>query len=285
MNKDLPSLDVIIPCFNEELEIGGCLDALLVQEAEINCIIAVDNNSTDKTQLIIKQYERQYPGKVKYVFEESQGVIPARDKGFSESQSDVMARIDADTRVSKVWARALRDFYAQNPSAVAGTGLTEFYDLPARRITRFLAWLFMDVGNKVSGGSVHLYGANMSIRRSAWDEVKSTVNMRKDIMEDLSIGVALGNKGHKTSQIRDAFALVSGRRLRTSPRQFAKYNMQWPRTYSAYGKHLQAFLTGIPAVFGIVFQVIAAFLLQWHDPRTNKFRLRKVSNYEQRVIP
>lgn len=285
MSKELPTLDVIIPCYNEELEIGGCLDALLAQEAEINCILVVDNNSTDKTQSIIKRYERQYPGKVKYVFEGSQGVIPARDRGFLESQSDVMARIDADTRVAKTWARSLRNFYSQNPGAVAGTGSTEFYDLPARKATRFLAWLFMDVGNKVSGGSVHLYGANMSIRRSTWDEVKDTVNMRKDIMEDLSIGIALGNKGYKTSQIRDAFALVSGRRLRTSPGQFAKYNMQWPRTYSAYGKHIQAFLTGVPAILGVAFQAVAAFLLQWHDPKTNRFRLRKVSNYEQRVIP
>lgn len=45
----LPTLDVVIPCYNEEHDIAQCLDLLLAQADDIAQIIVVDNNSTDTT--------------------------------------------------------------------------------------------------------------------------------------------------------------------------------------------------------------------------------------------
>lgn len=285
MNTSLPSLDVVVLCYNEEREIAACLDALLVQADEIQRIIVVNNNSTDTSGEILNQYRVQYPNKVFPVIEYTQGIVPARNRGLAESTAEIVARIDADTRVSGGWAKAIRAFYAAHPDIAAGTGAVEYYDLPGRQVARFFTWLFVHVVNKASGGSIDLYGANMSLRRTAWENIKDDMRMDANIMEDLAIGIALGNKQYRTASIPAAFAKVSGRRMRTSPRQFAKYNMQWPRTYAVYGKHAQAVFTHIVACIGIVLQIPAAYILQYHDPKTGKFGLRKVARYEERVIP
>ena len=52
-------VSVIIPARNEEKNIGKCLDSLIVQDYTNYEILVIDDNSTDKTLEIIKEYERK----------------------------------------------------------------------------------------------------------------------------------------------------------------------------------------------------------------------------------
>lgn len=285
-NSTLPTLDVVIPCYNEEHDIARNLDLLLSELSDVERIIVVDNNSTDETPEILKQYSAKHD-KITVLHEARQGVEFARDTGLAYAKSDVIARIDVDAQVQPGWASALRDFYAAHPDVQASTGATEYYDLPARRVTNFMTWFFMTVSNELLAGSVNLYGANMSIRKTAWENIKDELPGRDThVMEDLSISLALQRQGKEIAYIPAAMAYVSGRRMRTSPRKFARYNAQWPATYRVMGYPDKARIITPVSWFGNFLQTLLALLLLFHNPHTNKFGIKNFKHgYEGRQLP
>lgn len=286
MSTALPTLDVVIPCYNEENEIKGCLDLLLEQSKEIEHIIVVDNNSTDSSPEILAEYARKSP-KIIVVHEKRQGVEYARDAGFTHARADIVGRIDVDTRVRPGWALAIRTYYRAHPEVTAGSGMTEYYDLPARRLTNAMTWFFMTVSNEIMAGSVNLYGANMTVRRAVWREIVERLP-RKDakIMEDLAISLALETAGHKVAYLPEAKADVSGRRIRTSPRKFATYNAQWPNTYAVMGYPRKARIVKLVSYAGNMLQALTTFALRFHDPHTGKYSLGQFAkSYETRELP
>lgn len=281
-----PTLDVVIPCYNEERDIARCLDLLLEQRAEIHQIIVVDNNSSDGTAAILREYDSRH-AIVRVLHENRQGVEFARDTGMAHANADVVARIDVDARVQPGWAKALRDFYGSHPDVQAGTGATEYFDLPARRLTNMVTWFFMTMSNQVMAGSVNLYGANMSIRLQAWDMIKADLPARDArVMEDLAISLALERRQQKIAHIPSALAHVSGRRMRTSPRDFARYNAQWPNTYRVMGFPRKARTILPMSWLGNVLQCGLAILLRFHDPASGKFSVKMFRHgYEGRELP
>lgn len=279
----LPTLDVVIPCYNEENEIADCLEALLAQKHELTRIIIVDNNSTDTTAKLLAKYAKKH-SEIYLLKETQQGIEYARDTGINASRADIVARIDADTRVLEGWARAIREFYANNPTIAAGSGATEFYDLPFRRFTNIMAWFFTTSSNRLVAHSSNLYGANMTIRVAAWKDIVDTLPTRNQrIMEDLSISLALQKKDYHVAHISKAKAHVSGRRIRSHPRDFYHYNKRWPATYRAMGFTRQARRIAVVAWFGCIAQAIASLGFLFYDPHTTKFSMRRYKHgYETR---
>lgn len=92
-------LDIIVPCYNSEKTIQRCLEALLSQETQYSFrIIAVNNNSIDKTVSIIKKFPE-----VTLVNAPKQGRSSARNAGIKQSFSPLVAFIDSDAEADKNW--------------------------------------------------------------------------------------------------------------------------------------------------------------------------------------
>lgn len=282
--RPLPTLDVVVPYYNEEGELADCIEHLM-DEAGIASIILVNNNSTDTSATIAQRFSLK-DKRIILVDEPRRGVQFARDTGIATARADIVARIDADTRVQPGWSEAIRRFYATRPDMVAASGAYEFYDLPFRRLSNFMIWLFIITSNRVVAGNHSLYGANMSVRRKIWEQVYEYIVTEPGIMEDLSIALAIDRCGYKVGYIRSALAYVSGRRMRTSPQSFRRYNSQWWRTYDAYGYHIKARVTRVIAALGSTGHLVAVFFLRFHDPTTDKFSLKNFKNsYNDRIIP
>ncbi|HSW98193.1 MAG TPA: glycosyltransferase family A protein [Candidatus Saccharimonadales bacterium] len=96
-------VSVIIPVYNEEAYIHACLESVINQKEPADEIIVVDNNSIDNTPTIAKAFPE-----VKIVKEAKQGMIPARNKGFNSAKYEIIAKIDADTRVSPDWIQRIK---------------------------------------------------------------------------------------------------------------------------------------------------------------------------------
>ncbi len=94
MSKILVS--IIIPCFNVEEYIGECLESALNQTYRPIEIIAVDNNSTDTTKIILKKHETKHPEIITVLEERVQGPSAARNKGMSIAKGQWMQFLDAD---------------------------------------------------------------------------------------------------------------------------------------------------------------------------------------------
>ena len=100
----MPMVSVIVPAFNAERVIGGCLEALRAQdypEKRIE-IIAVDNRSTDGTAAVMSRHG------VRVVAERRvQSSYAARNAGLLEARGAILCFTDADCLPDPGWVRAL----------------------------------------------------------------------------------------------------------------------------------------------------------------------------------
>lgn len=67
MNKNFPSVSVIVPLFNAERYIGECLDSLLAQTLKDFEVIIVDDCSTDSSSDIADSYLERFGGRLKII--------------------------------------------------------------------------------------------------------------------------------------------------------------------------------------------------------------------------
>jgi glycosyltransferase involved in cell wall biosynthesis len=134
-NRDggYPSVSIVIPVYNGASTIRLCLDAILSQDfpREQYEVIVVDNNSTDETPEIVKQYP------VVLLYErELQGPHAATNTGVRQAQGHIVAFTDSDCIPQRGWLRALVAPFADE-NVVGTGGKIEAYQ-PRTRIEWFL---------------------------------------------------------------------------------------------------------------------------------------------------
>ena len=94
------SFSIVIPCYNEEDHISFCLDSILDQNYNIDLIeiVIVDGLSTDRTQQIIKQYQKTYSN-IKFYTNPDRKTPQSLNIGIKNSNSDVIVILGAHTRI------------------------------------------------------------------------------------------------------------------------------------------------------------------------------------------
>lgn len=95
------SASICLPAYNEEKNIGELLKKLANQKTNhinIEKIVVVSSASTDKTDEIVKSYEKKHPGKVKLIREkERNGKASAINTFLQDAKEDVVVIQSADT--------------------------------------------------------------------------------------------------------------------------------------------------------------------------------------------
>ncbi|MDJ0554112.1 MAG: glycosyltransferase family A protein [Microcoleaceae cyanobacterium MO_207.B10] len=87
-----PRVSVIIPVYNCDRYIGQAIESVLGQTYQSYEIIVIDDGSTDETQLALQPYIE----KIRYVYQENQGVSVARNHGIELARGELVAFLDAD---------------------------------------------------------------------------------------------------------------------------------------------------------------------------------------------
>ncbi|MDQ5885832.1 MAG: hypothetical protein QG628_229 [Patescibacteria group bacterium] len=192
MNKPL-TLSIIIPVYNEEHRIRACLDAIAEQELKPKEVIVVDNNCSDRSAKIAASYSF-----VKVVTEKEQGLIFSRNRGFNIATGDILARIDADSILSANWSKVLLNTF-ENNEIVGVTGPGYSLLLPRIRKPMTLMWSRMYfLWTHMFYRAPVLWGANMAIRRDAWQGIKTKVCLNdQTVHEDQDISLLLQANGGK----------------------------------------------------------------------------------------
>lgn len=96
-------LSIIVPVYN--MAGGGklkfCLDSLVTQTISDYEIIAVDDASTDNSPEILREYERQYSGKVKVIsYAENKRQGGAKNEGIKAAAGEWIGFVDSDDWVA-----------------------------------------------------------------------------------------------------------------------------------------------------------------------------------------
>jgi glycosyltransferase involved in cell wall biosynthesis len=171
-------LSFVVPAYNEEAYLPACLDSILDQTHALPAgtveIIVVNNASTDRTRDVALSYPA-----VTLVDEPRKGLTFARQAGFAASSGELIANVDADSRLTPNWVTQVLSTFAESEAKseskprtsedakplAALSGPVLYYDLTPRQrvlvhIFYLTAWTtyalnryILRVGSMVQGGN------------------------------------------------------------------------------------------------------------------------------------
>ncbi|MCX6730964.1 MAG: glycosyltransferase family 2 protein [Candidatus Roizmanbacteria bacterium] len=223
-------ISLVIPAYNEEKYIAGCLDSIQTQKIQPDEVIVVNNNSTDKTLSIVEKYPF-----VRVVNETTQGMIAARNAGFNVAQHDLIARCDADTKLPpNSISRVHRNFARYHIDAL--TGPIMFYDAPIK--SSLIARAYLDMMKPIHRGGETLVGPNMIITKEIWEKVKNKVCLNdKLVHEDIDLAYHIQEVGGRIKRDNIMIVGTSSRRMRKNPYSFfSEYPQRFMKTLLYHDK-------------------------------------------------
>ncbi|MCT2408189.1 glycosyltransferase [Chryseobacterium antibioticum] len=92
-------VSIIVPVYNVENYLAKCLDSLVNQSLQDVEIVVVNDGSKDNSGLIIEEYARKFPGKIKAFTKENGGLSDARNFGLDRASGEYIGFVDSDDYV------------------------------------------------------------------------------------------------------------------------------------------------------------------------------------------
>ena len=186
----MPAISVIVPTYNRVDFLNGCLSSLLAQTQPNYEIIVVDDGSTDDSADYVRQMATNWTGSLRLICQPNGGPASARNRGWRDSQAEIVAFIDADCAASSErWLEELTG--ALNRSGAAGIGGPIVDPDPRSRVAQYLetAGFFRQ---RVRHGQVdYLLGGNVAFRREALAAVGGFREDRRVWNEDADLSFRL----------------------------------------------------------------------------------------------
>jgi len=186
------NLSIIICSYNRGNLIFSALESIRKQnfDKQLFELIVVDNNSTDNTVGIVKEFESRNPDmNFVYTVEMNQGLSFARNKGISIAKGEIVAFIDDDAIAHEDFAKNITHRFNEYKSYDALGGKV----IPVYEIGEEPAWMSkyiermvskVDYGDKVKDfKKKYPVGCNMAFRKHVFEKVglfNTNLNLRSD---------------------------------------------------------------------------------------------------------
>lgn len=205
-------ISVIIPNYNGEKIIDGCIQSLLQQEYKDFNIIVVDNNSTDDSVKII---EEKYPSITLIKNNENLGFAAAVNIGIKASKSDFVALLNNDTEVDTKWLGNLYSVVSKDDKIFsASSKMIRFYERDiiddAGDQYNLLGWAY----KRGDGASVDKFNKNKVVfstcagaglyRRKVFEEIGYFDENFFAYLEDIDVSFRGNIHGYKNVYVNDA---------------------------------------------------------------------------------
>lgn len=98
-----PSVDIIVPVWNNTFETRACLAAILEHSPDVRLII-IDNGSSRETQLMLEEFSEPLGDKALFITSDRNlGLIPAINRGLASSDGDIALIVRPNVTVSAGW--------------------------------------------------------------------------------------------------------------------------------------------------------------------------------------
>ncbi|WP_263819097.1 glycosyltransferase [Salinibacter sp.] len=114
-------ISVIIPVYNDPSGIDATLWSVMEQDHSDYEVIPVDNNSTDRTPIVIREWAHQYPNRIHPASEhDTQSSYAARNAGIEAAQGEIIVFIDADMAAPSYWLTDVREAFSTSEADYLG---------------------------------------------------------------------------------------------------------------------------------------------------------------------
>ncbi len=185
-------VSVVIPAYNEEDVIRGCIESVLKNNFKNMEIIVVDDGSKDRTVEEVRSIKDR---RVKVVqLKKNSGAARARNTGIDNAKGEFIILTDADCVVSENWVsehlKSLKkyDFVLGSSTPInVGEGL----------ISKAFYCMSMEKWEKKRGKIVSATTANGSFRREVFEKVRFDESFRTAAYEDEDFTIRVEEVGFK----------------------------------------------------------------------------------------
>lgn len=271
-NEAVPvSVTVIVPARNEKANIRACLTDLLRQDYPHGYfqLVVVDDGSEDGTATIAQEMTARHPN-LTVMQAKGTGKKQALQQAIDATESELIATVDADCRISPTWLSSMVAARQQDGvNMVLGPVVLTPATTLFQRIQRmeFLAIMGVTGGSAAMGRPVMANGANLLFDRRAFVEAGGYSGSENPSGDDVFLmlkmkGQGTGDEGRGITFVKDPSALVS-----TSPMPslgaFWQQRKRWLSKKSGYtDNHVKttATLTYLANLGGLVALVLAPFI-------------------------
>lgn len=210
MSKDNIAVSIVVPAYNEEKYLSLALQSLTgLQTKKTFEVLVVDNNSSDNTAKVAKDFQDKLH--IKVILEKKQGRGAARKRGFDEAKGQVIVSLDADTKVYPDWLDSLTD--PLQGGVVATTTSCKITDcsILTNAIFNFIQPTAM-VMYRIFSGHYWLSGFSFAILKSVYEK-SNGFDPSLQAQEDLDLSFRVARLG-KIKFINKPVTF-SGRRFKT----------------------------------------------------------------------
>ncbi|WP_461862921.1 glycosyltransferase family 2 protein [Thermococcus sp.] len=202
----LPFVSVIIPAYNEEKYIAKCLEEWTNQDYPKDRyeILVFDGMSTDKTAEIVKEFEKEYPGLIRYFMNPKRRQVYAFNMGIRKAKGEFFIIFGAHAYPERDFLRKSVETFLEikkNEPKLAGVGgmIIKLYE---NRLAKLVALIY---SSHLSGASSFwyekkphfaktvafaLYDINIAKEIGGFDEDMLTGN-------DFEFNLRMNKKGYK----------------------------------------------------------------------------------------
>lgn len=227
-NNNLSLVSIIIPCRNEEIFIGKCLDSIIANNypKEMLEVLLVDGMSEDGTRKIVKEYAKQYPF-IK-ILDNLRKITPcALNLGIKSAQGELILWMSAHNEYEKEYISKCVEYIEEfQADAVGGIikSVPRNNSFIGKSICRVLSCPFG------VGGSLHKTGVN----NPQWVDTAFGVCYKKEVFykigffneklirgQDMEFSLRLKKVGLKTLLVPE---IVSYYYARSDLKSFIKHN-------------------------------------------------------------
>lgn len=234
ITKNVRTVSVVIPCFNEERFIGKALESLAGQyEPERYEIIVADGQSVDQTRQVITDFAQSRPElTIRVVDNPAKNIPTGLNVGVASAHGEIIARMDAHAAPPEGYIRRCVEVLEQEDVAVVGMPC---YVRPGSDTTIAKA-IALAVSNKFGIGDAkyRLQGGQLGqeavdtvafacFRKSLWLELGG-FNQSLLTNEDYDFNYRVRQSGKKVILDRSGYCDYFARTtLRSLANQYARY--------------------------------------------------------------
>lgn len=103
-------LTIVVPVYNTSKHLKKCIDSLLKQADNEIQILLINDGSTDDSEEILKEYEKNNPEIIKYYKKENAGIADTRNYGISKAEGKYIMFVDSDDYIKENLIEDLKQY-------------------------------------------------------------------------------------------------------------------------------------------------------------------------------